>query len=137
MNDPPSSDPAMVRMGPLMGLASVVRSFGCDPELLFRAEGFSLAEFSDPDHRVPFVPMSRLLARCVAATSCHHLGLLLGQRAGPSHLGIAGFHDPAGFGTALGFIKKLVGAEVLVIPDAYRQRHFVHQPWRPCAAGRP
>lgn len=75
----------------MVNLASVVRSLGSDPESLFRDAGFSLDEFSDPDHRVPFVRTSHLLSRCVAATDCDHLGLLLGQRAGPSHLGITGF----------------------------------------------
>ena len=40
---------------------------------------------------MPYIRGSRLLALCVEATACDHLGLLLGQRAEPSHLGIAGF----------------------------------------------
>jgi len=82
---------ATFRVGPLVNLASVVRSLGCDPNPVFRRAGFDPEEFQDPDHRQPYQRSSRLLAECVDATGCERLGLLLGQRAGPSHLGVAGF----------------------------------------------
>jgi len=79
------------RVGPLVNLASVLRSLGCEPEPLFSEAGFTLEEFQDPDHRVSFLNCSQLLARCVEATASDHLGLLVGQQADPSHLGITGF----------------------------------------------
>jgi AraC-like DNA-binding protein len=78
-------------VGPLVNLAPLVRSLGCDPGPVFRQSGFSLEEFEDPDHWMPYLRSSRLLANCVDATGCDQLGLLLGQKASPSHLGMAGF----------------------------------------------
>ncbi len=82
---------ATFRVGPLVNLAATVRSLGCDPIPIFRQSGFYLKEFTDPDHRLPYLRTSRLLARCVKATGCDHLGFLMGQKAVPSHLGIPGF----------------------------------------------
>ncbi len=81
----------MVRAGPLMGLPTLVRDLGRDPVPIFAAAGFDLAQFTDPDTELPFVPASGLLARCVEATGCSHLGLLLGEQVDPSALGVAGF----------------------------------------------
>lgn len=74
-----------------MGLPGLVHDFGCDPLPIFASEGFEPAQFADPDTEISFVSGSKLLARCVTATGCDHLGLLLGERAAPSSLGIAGF----------------------------------------------
>lgn len=74
-----------------MNLPALLRELRCDPQPVFARAGFDLARFSDPDNEIPFVPASRLLAGCVAATDCGHLGLLLGERADPSSLGVPGF----------------------------------------------
>lgn len=81
----------MFRIGPLVNLASVLRSLGCEPECLFKSAGYSVRQFDNPNLRLPFVETSRFLARCVEASECEQLGLLLGERAGASHLGLAGF----------------------------------------------
>lgn len=80
-----------LRVGPLTGLAGLLRDLGVDPGPVFAAEGFDPAKFADPDAQIPYVPVSRLLARCVAETRCEHLGLLLGERTVPSLLGLPGF----------------------------------------------
>ncbi|MEA3277780.1 MAG: AraC family transcriptional regulator [Pseudomonadota bacterium] len=80
-----------VRAGPLTGLPALLRDLGCDPDPIFASTGLDPARFLDPDVEIPFVPVSRLLARCVAATGCEHLGLLLGERVTPESLGVAGF----------------------------------------------
>ena len=82
---------AMCRVGPLVNLASVVKSLGQDPGTIFNQSGFNLKEFQDPDHWIPYLRGSQLLANCVEATKCDHIGLLLGQQAEPSHLGLPGF----------------------------------------------
>lgn len=82
---------ASVRVGPLVSLPAALRSLGCDPIPIFKQAGLNLAQFADPDFRIPFVAGSKLLASCVTETGCDHLGLLLGERAVPSHLGLAGF----------------------------------------------
>ncbi len=74
-----------------MNLPELVQELGCDPAPVFASLGFDCSQFADPDLEVPFVRASRLLARCAAATGCDHLGLLLGERASISSLGITGF----------------------------------------------
>ncbi len=81
----------IVRVGPLVNLPGLLRDLNCDPESVFAGAGFALKHFSDPDFEIPFVPGSKLLARCVTATGCEHLGVMLGERADPSSLGVAGF----------------------------------------------
>ncbi len=81
----------MVRVGPLMGLAALVSDLGSDPDPVFRQAGFHVTQFDDPDRTIPFIRGSELLARCAGETGCGHLGLLLGERADPSSLGLAGF----------------------------------------------
>ncbi len=80
-----------VRVGPLMSIPSILLEFGCRPEPLFEGVGLDLAQFDEPDNEIPFVAGSRLLAACVLATGCQHFGLLVGKRAHPSSLGVAGF----------------------------------------------
>jgi len=87
----PISKEISVRVGPLASLPTVLEELGFDPERVFKGTGMTPLQFADPDTTVPYVGTSRLLAHCVAVTGCEQLGLLMGERAGPSSLGIAGF----------------------------------------------
>jgi AraC-like DNA-binding protein len=89
-NARPGSEPTF-RVGPLVNLADLVRSFDCDPVTVFGAAGFKPEEFTDPNMRIPYIKGSQLLAHCVETIRCEHLGLLLGQMAEPSLLGLVGF----------------------------------------------
>jgi len=93
----------VIRVGPLQLLPGLVQDLGCDPGPIFAGTGFEPGQFTDPDTEISFVGASKLLARCVEATGCGHLGLLLGERMKPSSLGIAGFMLQAApdVGTAL------------------------------------
>lgn len=93
----------LVRVGPLMELPAVVRDLGFDARKIFPAVGLDPTQFADPDARVPFVSASALLAQCVTLTGCPHLGLLVGERASISALGLLGFMLQAApnVGTAL------------------------------------
>jgi len=81
----------VVRVGPLMSIPAILRELDCEPGPILDSVGLKPAQFEDPDIRIPYVAASKLLAHCVAATGCRHFGLLVGERAGPSSLGIAGF----------------------------------------------
>lgn len=99
-----------VRVGPLTNLPALLDDLGHVPAAVFAQAGFTLEAFSDPDAELSFVRASGLLARCVAATGCDHLGLLLGARTPPSSLGIPGFMLRAApdVGTALaGLVRYL------------------------------
>ena len=80
-----------LRVGPFVNTALILRSLACDPEPVFSRAGFRLEQFADPDRRLPYLQFTQLLAACVEATGCEHFGLLLGQSASASHLGLAGF----------------------------------------------
>lgn len=82
---------SVIRVGPLLGMVAVLRELGADPQALLEGSGFTTAEFEDPDTELLYRSESRLLARCVEATQCPHLGLLIGARATPSALGLTGF----------------------------------------------
>lgn len=81
----------IVRVGPLVNLPALLRELGHDPEPLFAAAGVGLDCYRDPDHKMPFLVSDRLLTVCTEATACDHIGLILGQMAEPSHLGMPGF----------------------------------------------
>ena len=82
---------AIVRVGPLMSIPEILREHGCEPGSILDNFGLKLSQFEDPDIELPYVPTSRLIEYCVELTGCEHFGLLLGLRAEPSSLGIAGF----------------------------------------------
>jgi AraC-like DNA-binding protein len=52
--------------------------------------GLDLTLFDDPENTIPFAAMGRLLRSCAERIRCPHFGLLIGQRSGPSCLGVLG-----------------------------------------------
>jgi hypothetical protein len=82
---------AFVRVGPLMSIPAVLQELGHEPGPIFDTAGLKPAQFTDPDFEIPYIDAGRLLASCEAVTGCPHFGLLVGERAGPSSLGVAGF----------------------------------------------
>jgi len=78
------------RLGPTTELPQVIRELGFAPSMVLADTGFDEAYFADPDMPVPYATGARLLAHCAAATGCEHLGLQLGEKAGPGTLGLAG-----------------------------------------------
>jgi AraC-like DNA-binding protein len=87
----PGADARFLRVGPFVNIALILRSLGIDPVPVFKQANFGLEQFRDPDLKLPYLQISQLLAASVNATGCEHFGLLLGQSASASHLGLAGF----------------------------------------------
>jgi len=87
----PARRDCTVRVGPLASIPEILHSLGKDPALVLSQVGLMPSLFENPDERIPYLQASRMLAQCVSATGCEHFGLLVGERAGPSHLGVAGF----------------------------------------------
>jgi len=92
----------------MVNIPATLHSLGCAPDPILSSCGFNQAQFEDPDVRISYVAAGKLLARCVAATGCEHFGLLIGERAVPSHLGIAGYlvGSAADVGAALRSLVK-------------------------------
>jgi AraC-like DNA-binding protein len=84
------SDPGDIRIGPILALPDVLGELGARPSDVFAEAGFDLALFDDPNSRVPFDAMGRLLEACEAATGCEHFGLLAGARFDLGGLGPIG-----------------------------------------------
>ena len=84
-----TADEPMVRVGPMVNVAPLLRSLGHDPKPLFSDCGFQVEEFHNVDHFVPFLQACRLLKQAADTANCDHFGLLLGQRSDPSTLGRA------------------------------------------------
>ncbi len=78
------------RLGPAAQLPQVIRELGFAPSAVLADTGFEEEYFRDPDMPIPYGSGSRLLTHCAAVTGCEHLALLLGERAGPGTLGLAG-----------------------------------------------
>ncbi|MGA9575501.1 MAG: AraC family transcriptional regulator [Lysobacterales bacterium] len=128
---------ATVRVGPMVNISSLLLKLGCDPDPVFERAGLRRDEFSDLEHRVSYSKCGQLLAECAAVTQCGHFGLLLGQMAGPSHLGVVGFlaRSASTVGQALNTLVKNLdlhdeGASCsLLVEDEYcRLSYSVHQP---------
>jgi len=90
-NSSPANLLAVVRAGPLMSLIAILREHDIDPGPVLERFGLQLRQFENPDTELPFIATSRFIERCAELTGCEHLGLLVGMRAEPSSLGIAGF----------------------------------------------
>lgn len=80
-----------MRVGPLMSTPGILREFDCSAKKILGEAGLTLGQFKDPDTKISFLAGSKMLARCVDTTGCQHFGLLVGERAGSSSLGLAGF----------------------------------------------
>ena len=75
---------------PLLCIPGLLRSFGVSVEAVARQTGISPAILHDPNNRVSFVDIGRLLMECSSATGRPHFGLLAGQQSGVAAVGVAG-----------------------------------------------
>jgi AraC-like DNA-binding protein len=127
----------MLRIGATIALPAVLRSLGADPAKLVAEVGLDLSLFDSPDNLLSFAARGRLLAHCVAATKCQHLGLLVGQRAGLQSLGLVGSlvkYSPD-LGTALRSLVRFLyhhvkGANATLVVDGQLVifGYQIHQP---------
>jgi AraC-like DNA-binding protein len=81
----------MLRVATTMAVPALLREHGVDPVPLLAEFGLELADFEEPENRIRYSTLMRLLGRCTDVTRCQHFGLLVGQRAGMSALGAVGF----------------------------------------------
>ncbi len=84
----PAGSEAEQRVGVFVALAGLLQEFQVDPVPLLAAHGLELQSMANPDARVPYAAVGSLLASCAERTGCDYFGLLLGQRASLSYLGI-------------------------------------------------
>lgn len=80
-----------VRIATALAVPEVLRRLDTDPAQVFGEAGISQDMFEDPDNRISFRKRAHLLRLCAECTGCGHFGLLVGQRAGLSSLGLIGY----------------------------------------------
>jgi len=68
----------------------VLAELGTSPERIIAEAGLDPRLFDDGNNLISFRALSHLLALCVERTNCPHFGLLVGQKATLSSLGLVG-----------------------------------------------
>jgi AraC-like DNA-binding protein len=79
--------PGDVRVGSILQVPTLLDEFGLDCPGVLATAGAVPDTFSDPDARMPFDVLGRLLETCAERTNCPHFGLLVGRRFDPPSLG--------------------------------------------------
>jgi AraC-like DNA-binding protein len=75
----PPARRASQRIGGAAKLPVLLRGFQVDPDEIFAAAGLSPRTCDDPDSRIAFDDLGRLLEACAARTQCDHFALLAGR----------------------------------------------------------
>ena len=79
-----------MRVGAIIAVPSLLAERGLDPVRVFAAVGLDPCLLDDPENRISFRDLGRLLAACADATGCPHFGLMAVERYGPDSLGAVG-----------------------------------------------
>ncbi len=87
----PAAADGEVRIGPVAAIPDLLRKFGVAPSLPFVRAGVPLHTFKNPENRIAFEVLGRLLSECSAATACGHFGLLVGECFELDGLGAIGY----------------------------------------------
>ena len=74
---------------PFAHLPDLLAEFGADCDAVLQRAGIGRVTLGSPVTRLTIDQVGRLAVVCEEATGCPHIGLLLGQRAGPTAAGLA------------------------------------------------
>jgi AraC-like DNA-binding protein len=79
-----------VRVGPLLSIPALLADRGLDPADVLAKVGLAPRLFEDPENRVSFDALGRLIETCVELTRCPHFGLMIGEQFEIESLGVLG-----------------------------------------------
>ncbi len=79
-----------VRIGPVGAVPIVLTELGLEPEMVFSRAGVPPGTFENPENRLAFDTLGRLLSECADLTNCAHFGLLVGEKFDLNGLGAIG-----------------------------------------------
>jgi AraC-like DNA-binding protein len=80
-----------VRIGPVAAVPMVLTELGVNPRRAFLRAGVPLQMFRNPENRIAFEALGRLLSECASLTNCGHFGLLVGRHFDLKGLGAIGY----------------------------------------------
>jgi AraC-like DNA-binding protein len=129
------------RLGPLAGIPLLLTEFGCPVEEVVKGLDIEPAIFDDPESRIPYPVVGRLLDRCAHLTSCRYFGLVLGSRYDHQALGAPGalMRNAPNLGAALSVFCALQSANsrgaVVYLHRAGDQVVFGYGAYEPAAVG--
>jgi AraC-like DNA-binding protein len=78
------------RVGAFAAVPGLIRELGADPEAILEAAGLAPDGLADPERRVPYAAIGRLLHEAALATHAPHFGLLAGRAWHLADLGAVG-----------------------------------------------
>jgi AraC-like DNA-binding protein len=78
------------RVAGLVELPQLIRQLGGDPGAVLLDAGLDGSALDNPDGRIPYEALVRVLDRAASSTGCQHIGLLAGRLYRLSHLGVVG-----------------------------------------------
>lgn len=78
------------RVGVIAELPPALLALGIDPKPIFAEAGVAPEVLGEPENRIAFIDLGRLLAQAAAASGCPHIGLNVGLRGGLASLGLVG-----------------------------------------------
>lgn len=80
-----------VRIGPVAAVPMVLTELGVSPRRAFLRAGVPLQVFTNPENRLAYEALGRLLSECASLTNCSHFGLLVGKHFNLKELGAIGY----------------------------------------------
>src|SRR5690242_15565789 len=78
------------RVGAFAMLPTLIRQLAADPAVALTAAGLASDALADPEGRISFAALGRLMRESVQLTRCAHFGLLAGRMWHLSDLGVVG-----------------------------------------------
>jgi AraC-like DNA-binding protein len=82
--------PGHLRIAPLLDIPDLLLGFGVSPLTVFNEAGLALRVFTNPENRIDYAALGRLLDASSRRTGCAHFGLLVGACFDTARLGILG-----------------------------------------------
>jgi AraC-like DNA-binding protein len=79
-----------IHLGAAKEIYTVLAELGANPERIIAEAGLDPRLFDDGNNLISFRALGHLLALCIERTNCPHFGLLVGQKATLSSLGLVG-----------------------------------------------
>lgn len=86
-----------LRIGATIGVPEVLRNLGVNPSEVLAEVGIDISLFDNPNNQISYLKRGRMITHCAQRTACPHFGLLVGQLAGLSSIGVVGLlakHSP-------------------------------------------